>query len=503
MISSLSFAQGELKLLTSIHGEKTGDYFTSLDAIGDINGDGFNDFIIGANDKYVKLYFGGSPFDTLTCIKYLNGVRKRVSVSGCGKGDLNGDGYNDFVINSTYDVNDYRVYVYFGGKDKDTTADLVITNNIWYSNFGARAINGDLNGDGYKDLVASAPNDDYDAHGRLYIYYGGKNMDTVCDVFLEGKDHFDMFGSSVAIVGDVNGDGYDDLLVGAPQSLANKKPGKAYLFLGGKTIGFDNCIEFDGDSTDRSYGIKVAGLGDINGDGVNDFAIVSGKYIDIFSGKTLKKLFRVTSNKKFWYPLNIAGGYDLNKDGYCDFLVSYADLENQYAGGVDLYLGGKELDTLPIATINGKNPNSYFGKQLIISGDINNDGSPEIMIGEDGELTQDGVIGSGTVYIYEYNKLDGIKNPTPLLPNKYKLYSNYPNPFNPSTTIKYDLPKTSHVIIKIFDSVGKEITSLINKNQLPGSYTMNFNANNLSSGVYFYKIITDEWVSTKKMILIK
>jgi len=255
-------------------------------------------------------------------------------------------------------------------------------------------------------------------------------------------------------------------------------------------------MKFDGVSTAHSYGIKVARLGDINGDGVNDFAIASWRYIDIFSGKTLKKLFRITPTKKKWGVLKIAGGYDLNKDGYCDFLVSYADSENQYAGGVDLYLGGKELDTLPVATINGKNPNSYFGQQLVITGDINNDGSPEIMMGEDG-------VNGSTVYIYEYNKLDGIKTSESIKPSKYKLYSNYPNPFNPSTTIKYDLPKTSHVIIKIFDCIGKEITSLINKNQLPGSYTVYFNADGLSSGVYFYQIIANDWVCTNKMLLIK
>jgi len=90
-----------------------------------------------------------------------------------------------------------------------------------------------------------------------------------------------------------------------------------------------------------------------------------------------------------------------------------------------------------------------------------------------------------------------------ILPSEFTLYQNYPNPFNPSTTIKYDLPKTSHVIIKIFDCIGKEITSLINKNQLPGSYTVYFNADGLSSGVYFYQIIANDWVCTNKMLLIK
>jgi hypothetical protein len=226
---SISFAQGELKLLTSVHGEKNGEYFSSVDAIGDVNGDGYDDFIVGDGGKYVKLYLGASPFDTLNYIKFLQGIRKRVYASGASKGDLNGDGYNDFILNTLYDVNDYRVDIYYGGKEIDTIPDVTITNNIWYSGFGARSITGDLNGDGYDDLVVSAPMDDYDAHGRLYIYFGGKEMDTVCDVFLEGKEPFDKFGNSLSIIGDTNGDGYDDLLVGTCQDLKNGK-GKAYLF---------------------------------------------------------------------------------------------------------------------------------------------------------------------------------------------------------------------------------------------------------------------------------
>ncbi|MBI1938280.1 MAG: FG-GAP repeat protein, partial [Ignavibacteriales bacterium] len=246
------FAQGELKLLTTIHGEKEGDEFSDVDAIGDINGDGFDDFIVGKKNRgsYLKLYFGASPFDTLNCIKFLEGTRKIVYASGCGKGDLNGDGYNDFVINTLYDVNDYRVEIYYGGKDKKIydNPDLIITNNGWYYSFGARSINGDLNNDGYDDLVITAPNDDFDARGRVYIYLGGKEMDDICDVFLEGKEEFDMFGASAEIIGDVNADGYDELLVGAPQDLKDKG-GKAYLFFGGDSIGFNQSIELIGDTT--------------------------------------------------------------------------------------------------------------------------------------------------------------------------------------------------------------------------------------------------------------
>ena len=106
-------------------------------------------------------------------------------------------------------------------------------------------------------------------------------------------------------------------------------------------------------------------------------------------------------------------------------------------------------------------------------------------------------------YIFDPKGFDAVEQPKNLLPKDFRLYQNYPNPFNPSTTVRYELPKTSHVIIKIFNSIGEEVTTLIDKSQLAGSYSVNFNAKNLSSGVYFYQIIADNWVSTNKMLLIK
>lgn len=85
----------------------------------------------------------------------------------------------------------------------------------------------------------------------------------------------------------------------------------------------------------------------------------------------------------------------------------------------------------------------------------------------------------------------------------FKLYQNYPNPFNPITTIKYQLPVTSRVFIKIYNSLGKEITTLVSKTQMPGTHTLSFNAENLSSGVYFYQIITEKWTQTNKMLVLK
>lgn len=90
-----------------------------------------------------------------------------------------------------------------------------------------------------------------------------------------------------------------------------------------------------------------------------------------------------------------------------------------------------------------------------------------------------------------------------ILPLEFSLYQNYPNPFNPTTTIKYDIPDNSLVTLKIYDVLGNEVTTLVNKQLSAGSYKVDFNAGNLSSGIYFYRIDTGKFSQTKKLILIK
>ena len=89
------------------------------------------------------------------------------------------------------------------------------------------------------------------------------------------------------------------------------------------------------------------------------------------------------------------------------------------------------------------------------------------------------------------------------IPEKFTLYQNYPNPFNPATTIKYSIPKASFVTLKVYDILGREINTLVNKEQKVGVYKIQFNSNKLSSGVYFYKITAGNFVNTKKFIILK
>ncbi|MBE0539129.1 MAG: T9SS type A sorting domain-containing protein [Ignavibacterium sp.] len=85
----------------------------------------------------------------------------------------------------------------------------------------------------------------------------------------------------------------------------------------------------------------------------------------------------------------------------------------------------------------------------------------------------------------------------------FNLQQNYPNPFNPSTIISYSIPQSSLVTLKVYDIIGNEVAALVNKTQPAGKYDVRFNGSNLSNGVYLYRIETDNFISTKKMILMK
>ena len=89
------------------------------------------------------------------------------------------------------------------------------------------------------------------------------------------------------------------------------------------------------------------------------------------------------------------------------------------------------------------------------------------------------------------------------IPTEYALSQNYPNPFNPTTNIKFDLPKQGLVSLKVYDVIGKEVATLVNEVKSAGSYNVDFNGTNLSSGVYFYRLETDNFIDVKRMILIK
>jgi len=97
----------------------------------------------------------------------------------------------------------------------------------------------------------------------------------------------------------------------------------------------------------------------------------------------------------------------------------------------------------------------------------------------------------------------GSKRPPSEVPEHFALDQNYPNPFNPSTTIRYELPHASRVSLKIYNTLGQEVATLVNETKAAGVYTVQFDAGNLASGVYFYRLQARNFVETKKLVVLR
>ncbi|HMS33489.1 MAG TPA: T9SS type A sorting domain-containing protein [Ignavibacteria bacterium] len=116
------------------------------------------------------------------------------------------------------------------------------------------------------------------------------------------------------------------------------------------------------------------------------------------------------------------------------------------------------------------------------------------------EITMNGFISQKAIF----DTTDvGISNYSSVIPDKFALYQNFPNPFNPTTTIKFDIAKSTVTSVKVYDMLGQEISNLVNEVLSPGSYQYSFNASDYPSGIYYYSIKTDEFNEVRKMILIK
>jgi hypothetical protein len=177
----------------------------------------------------------------------------------------------------------------------------------------------------------------------------------------------------------------------------------------------------------------------------------------------------------------------------------------------NVYVTGESMGTLPYydyLTIR-YSPTGSEDTTLRQNGSANmNDYPSAIVLGPYSTIYVTGSAsfsGSGLVYYTLRYSLDPISL-TPIsnkVPLNFSLSQNYPNPFNPATTIKFDIAKTSLVKLSVFDITGREIEVLANQRLNQGSYSVNWNASKVSSGVYFYRLTAGDFVQTKKMMLVK
>lgn len=166
---------------------------------------------------------------------------------------------------------------------------------------------------------------------------------------------------------------------------------------------------------------------------------------------------------------------------------------------LEFVFGSSQQKTVPIDTIN------WYGWRFIgIRRDVS-DASTDIFAGFAVKSLQSALLTSGALYIDDIQvngKVTGTKGEA-VQPVAYGLFQNYPNPFNPTTTINYQISAAGNVTLKVYDVLGREVTTLVNRKQYAGGYSAAFDAGGLPSGVYFYSIAAGSYRAVKKMILIK
>ncbi|MBK9331422.1 MAG: VCBS repeat-containing protein [Ignavibacteria bacterium] len=408
----------------------------------DINGDGYSDIIIGEpnysngqlNEGRIHVYFGTTDglLDSADW-KYESNVEyAKLGYSLSTAGDYNGDGYDDVVAGAPGYPNNYlsahgRVLVFLGSASglSDGPVYSFINWMDGYTGMGDEvACAGDINGDGYDDVIIGEPywppppsgpgDSQYESNGRFSVSLGSPNGHSGWGGGGIGDDNFSLFGYSVSSAGDVNNDGFDDVIVGAPNYYPGSGNfGKTYLYLG-SPLGLTFAWSLS--NQDQGFGSSISAAGDLNGDGFDDVIIgahytqwdltsdTSGSSAYVFYGsanglKSTHDWYYILANHSFIAVTTIG---DVNGDGYSDLLTGSLLLEETQWGNLKpeyyaFYGGNVVLDPAPDWTVNGT---GHFGISVSDAGDVNGDGYSDVMIGSPSQLNS-----AGKVYVYHGSSL--------------------------------------------------------------------------------------------------
>ena len=448
------------------------DFGFSVSGVGDVNGDGLDDVIVGAHQvgfavgaSYV-VFGRASGFVSPVAASSLDGSNGFVldgvgagdfagwSVSGAG--DVNGDGLDDFVIGAREAFDGAErpgaAYVIFGnGAGFSSPFDLSTLNGA--NGFKLNGINdldraghavsraGDVNGDGVDDIIVGAYRADpagRDSAGETYVVFGNSagfsspfelsSLDGSNGFIVNGIDALDESGWSVGAAGDVNGDGVDDIIIGGREStLVGTSPGSAYVVFG-RSSGFSSPLELssldgsngfvvNGVSPFIASGHSVDGVGDVNGDGVDDFIVsaylanvgaqssVGESYLVYGSQTGFSSPFEISSldgsngfvlhgiDASDFAGYSVSGAGDVNGDGLGDFIIAAigGDPNGSESGESYLVFGRRggygspfalaSLDGINGFVLNGVALLDQSGGSVSGAGDVNGDGLDDIILG--------------------------------------------------------------------------------------------------------------------------
>lgn len=500
-------ALNQMETIAFLEGENLNSNFGKYMAALDFNGDGFDDLIVSSHtynwpDFIGKLYFylGSDDFDseadfTLTG----NDEDGRITPFVMNLGDVNNDGFEDLgYITQTED--DIYTRIIFGNAEQETSTDYLFTASLEvYSSSEIRPL-ADINNDGFDDIGLVRKERNYIDPQIEYYFLLGSSSDLYETLFYSVYDS--AYGLSG--IGDVNSDGYDDFCLGSGtygEGYTNR------FYYGGDQLDVNNYyILWECDLTNNVLSIAA---GDLNNDGIDDFAGHFYNGIDVWLGSD-----NITQQNDFHIYASSGGGGtqgfdygDMNNDGYSDLVVgtpAYATDD----GIAHLYLGSEDPNGTFDMIFQDHGVNEFWGASVEV-GNFNGDDYCDVAISApfDGMGTTPSYVYvySGNADLEDYVSTDDVEiEKIPLVK-----FNAYPNPFNPSTLISFSIPEESNVEITIFNIKGQRIRKLIDGNFERGTHESEWNGNddysrNVSSGVYFYKLsINGKSEAIKKCLLLK
>ncbi len=423
--------------------QEFGNMGTSVGTAGDVNGDGYSDVIVGVpgytNDEPgegVALVWHGSPDgvnegnpgtpDNAAWMGERNQGGARFGHAVATAGDVNGDGYTDVIVGAPYfrdgQADEGGAWVFHGSPTGlETTWDNEDQGNQEDAYFGwSVATAGDINGDGYAEVIVGAKgwNGGHTDEGRVWVWYGGSGgISNLSDWWFESNQTNAYLGASVATAGDVNGDGFSDVVVGASgHGSGLSEEGAAFVFHGSPEdlAGSPGWTKLS-DQQDARFGWSVGTAGDVNGDGYAD-VIVGARdwdngqqneggawvYLGSMSGMQSAPDWHQESNMVgAYFGYSVATARDVNGDGYEDVIVGapfwlYSGVQ---AGGALIYPGSDTgLDLTPIWRAYGARPGDEFGASVGTAGDVNGDGYADVIVGSPKRRMN--FTAEGTAYVY-------------------------------------------------------------------------------------------------------